>query len=385
MLILALLLLRHTRTTDSLPAAKSAEFLLRLAPPEAACALLRHTRTTDSLRRYETVCFSIVSRRAFAACALLLISSTGLLAQDVFTGVERIVAVGDVHGDYSALVEILRSAGIVDAKNKWAAGKTHLVQTGDLLDRGAESRKVMDLIISLEKQASKAGGRVHSLLGNHEAMNVYGDLRYAVPGEFAAFKTGDSAAIRDAFWQEQAPKIFPKPDQAARKVWDDEHPLGWLEHRYAFGPQGEYGRWIRSKKAVIRIDDTLFLHGGIGPKYATTPIAELNREIIERLKDLSKIKDGDIVTSDDGPLWYRGLAQSADSEDHLKQVLEANGVKRIVIGHTPTSGTIEKRYDGRVIVVDIGMAAAFGSRGRACLVIEQGNISVINRGRRQPL
>ena len=124
-------------------------------------------------------------------------------AQDTFNGVERIVAVGDVHGDFGAFVSVLRDAGVIDAKNKWIGGKTHLVQTGDVLDRGPDSRKVMDLLQALEKQAPKAGGRVHSLLGNHEVMNMYGDLRYVIPAEFAAFKTNDSEQTREAFWEQE--------------------------------------------------------------------------------------------------------------------------------------------------------------------------------------
>ena len=106
--------------------------------------------------------------------------------QAEWTGVERVVAVGDVHGDYGGFVEVLRSAGVIDQKLRWTGGKTHLVQTGDVPDRGADSRKAMDLLMNLEKQAAKAGGQVHALIGNHEAMNLYGDLRYTVPGEFAA-------------------------------------------------------------------------------------------------------------------------------------------------------------------------------------------------------
>jgi hypothetical protein len=127
---------------------------------------------------------------------ILILLFVGLLpsafAQDTWTGVDRVVAVGDVHGDYDAFVAILRAAEVIDSKGRWSGAKTHLVQTGDVLDRGADSRKAMDLLMSLEKQAAKAGGRVHALIGNHEAMNMYGDLRYADPGEFAAFKTADS-------------------------------------------------------------------------------------------------------------------------------------------------------------------------------------------------
>ena len=93
----------------------------------------------------------------------------------IWTGVERTVAVGDVHGDYDQLAAVLKSAGLIDEQGNWSGGKTHLVQNGDVLDRGPDSRKAMDLLMRLEKQAAEAGGYVHALIGNHEAMNVYGD------------------------------------------------------------------------------------------------------------------------------------------------------------------------------------------------------------------
>ncbi|MSR03122.1 MAG: hypothetical protein EXR94_10365 [Gemmatimonadetes bacterium] len=113
----------------------------------------------------------------------------GLLAQDSVVGVSRIVAVGDVHGDFAQFTTVLRQAGVIDAKNRWAGGQTHLVQTGDVPDRGPDSRQVMDLLMELTPQAEKAGGQVHALIGNHEAMRVLGDLRYVSPGEYEAFRT----------------------------------------------------------------------------------------------------------------------------------------------------------------------------------------------------
>src|SRR3981081_2430132 len=167
---------------------------------------------------------------AFAGVAVLVLSSRILggdrrnrSTQDqgagIWTGVERIVAVGDVHGDYDQLVAVLRSAGIIDEQGNWNGGKTHLVQNGDVLDRGPDSRKAMDLLMRLEKQASEAGGYVHALIGNHEAMNVYGDLRYTSPGEFAAFRDESSEKVREAAFQKEHP--------ADREAWEKQHPLGY--------------------------------------------------------------------------------------------------------------------------------------------------------------
>src|SRR5690349_8284260 len=102
----------------------------------------------------------MLSRRSILA--LLAGLALPAFAQDSFKDVQRIVAIGDIHGDYDQLVSILRASEVIDKSNHWVGGKTFLVQTGDLLDRGADAKKVMDLLIDLEPQAKKAGGRVLS-------------------------------------------------------------------------------------------------------------------------------------------------------------------------------------------------------------------------------
>ena len=87
---------------------------------------------------------------------------------DTFENVRRIVALGDIHGDYQRLQELLRTAGLVDAKNTWIGRDTHLVLTGDFVDRGDHSAQVMDLLMDLEPQARKAGGDLHALIGNQQ-------------------------------------------------------------------------------------------------------------------------------------------------------------------------------------------------------------------------
>src|SRR3981081_2710206 len=94
---------------------------------------------------------------------------------------ESIIAIADVHNDFDDFVAILRRTGLVDKQNHWIGGKTTFVQVGDLLDRGPKPREVMDLMRTLEKEAVQAGGRVVGLLGNHEMMNIMGDLRYVNP------------------------------------------------------------------------------------------------------------------------------------------------------------------------------------------------------------
>lgn len=299
--------------------------------------------------------------------------------QGVWEDVERTVAVGDVHGDYDQFVTVLKSAGLIDDQLNWSGGKTHLVQNGDVLDRGPDSRKAMDLLMRLEKQAMEAGGYVHALIGNHEAMNVYGDLRYTSAGEFAAFRDENSEKTRAAALKTE------HPVDAAR--WEEQHPLGYFEHRKHFNPDGDYGKWIASHDAVIKINDTLFLHGGISSRYASMKIKDINQSVREELKNQAKPKGG-IVTDTEGPLWYRGLAQGDASLEGLVDKIRKNfGVERIVLGHTYADAAITPRFDGKVILIDIGLSRVYDGTGKVgCLVIEKGKPPyVLHRGTRLEL
>ena len=110
-------------------------------------------------------------RRLLLATILCAIALTGLAAsiQDDWQGVERIVAIGDIHGDYDNYMAVLKNAGVVNRRGRWAAGKTHVVQVGDIPDRGPDTLKIIEHLQKLEKQAKKAGGRLHLLLGNHRS------------------------------------------------------------------------------------------------------------------------------------------------------------------------------------------------------------------------
>ena len=331
----------------------------------------------------------LLNRRNSLLLLFLVLAATPAVSQDTFQDVQRIVAVGDIHGDYNQLVSLLQSAGVIDRKNKWAGGKTHLVQTGDILDRGPDSRKAMDLLIDLEPQALKAGGRVHALLGNHEAMNLYGDLRYVSKEEYASYRAANSAELRDGYFNflmdDLKQKKTPPADEAAfRQTFDQEHPLGWVEHLQAFAPQGKYGKWLRQHNAIVKINDVVFLHGGIGPKYASKTIREINETIRAELNDLARVQNG-MASDDEGPLWYRGLAQGPEASltEHVEQVLKNYDARHMVIGHTVRAAVLP-RFGGRVITIDVGLSKVYGGPP-ALLIIESGKYYALHRGRKLDL
>ena len=206
----------------------------------------------------------------------------------------RVVAIGDIHGDFDAFRGMLEHAGIIDAAGRWIAGNTTLVQTGDITDRGPKVRAAMDLLIDLEGQAA-ARDRVVVLLGNHEAANLIGEGQYVTPAIYATFADERSEQRRQAAYEAyvkwcaaraaQLPSPVPRIYQPVGKGdWMAAHPLGFVEYRDAFGPQGRYGRWLRTKPVLVRLGDTVFLHGGLQPDRAPRKLEDINTQALIEIK-----------------------------------------------------------------------------------------------------
>jgi hypothetical protein len=309
------------------------------------------------------------------------------------TSSQRIVAVGDLHGDYDAWIAIARAAGLVDARNRWAGGSATLVQLGDITDRGPDSLRIIRHLRQLHREAPRSGGRVAVVLGNHEAMNVTGDLRYVHPGEYAAFADNESGKRRQQYFEQNRARIEKAyrardPKLSANllhQAWLKDTPLGLIEHRMAWAPDGELGRWAIGNPAVLKIGDTLFVHGGLAREYAAVPIAEINRRVAASLAAREEATSA-IINDPLGPLWYRGLiirdvagktgeeGQSAAPatlrdgqsrparEQELTSVLAAHGARRLVVGHTPSPRGIVVEQNGRLVRVDTGISRHYGGR-----------------------
>jgi hypothetical protein len=354
-------------------------------------------------------------RRFLIAAAILLHAALAVAESGSpyrFDGADRIVVFADVHGAYDPLIAILRETGVIDASLHWSAGRTRLVGLGDLVDRGPDSRKVLDLLMRLEGEAAAAGGAVHQILGNHEVMNIAGDLRYVSPPEFASYAGEEDAAAREATWR----LILAKDPAASRAEFDTAFPPGYFGHQALFAPDGRYGRWLLGKPMLVVINDTAFVHAGLPPLVASLGLDATNVSLhaaldgyleawqsvtgalglvrpigfLERPETLAalpapadadaigKLQDGPLFTPD-GPTWYRGqaLCNVYAETANLDAALAKLGVGRVIEGHTVTpTGRVLRRFDGRVVLLDTGMLApAYHGRASA-MVFENGQWSV---------
>jgi len=269
--------------------------------------------------------------------------------------VGEIVAVGDVHGAVEKLILLLQSTGLVDGNLSWTGRDRHLVLNGDLVDRGWADRAVLDLARRLQQEAEQAGGRVHILLGNHEVMNLVGDLRYVSVESFAEFADLERPSDREAGWSE-----FKRKYQGQRirvqEAFDQERPPGYFGRLHAMAPDGEYGSWLAMQPAAIKINGFVFVHGGLTPEVAALGLDGINERMREAIaKGGTKSTTGHLTR---GPLWYRGnsLENERIERRPLAEALRSLDARGLVVGHTPTaSRTITSRFKQTLYRTDVGL------------------------------
>lgn len=257
--------------------------------------------------------------------------------------VARIAVLSDVHGQYDLLVQLLRSNGIVGRDLRWRYGRGRLVVVGDVFDRGPKVNQALWLLYSLEQQAREAGGAVHYLVGNHEAMALGGDLRYVNPGYQRS-----AAALGESY-----PRLY--------------------------GPDSVLGQWLRTRQVIARVGGMLFVHGGIAPEYVAGDF-DTERSNAGYRASLGTPKSAwkddpqllPLYNGTTSPIWYRGyFLDPALDQAQVDAIAARLGVSRIVVGHT-THHRIASYFDGRVIGVDSGIK---NGRSGEILLIEDGKFS----------
>ena len=238
----------------------------------------------------------------------------------VFSGEFPIVALSDIHGQFDLMKTLLRNNGIIDNEYHWAFGNGHLVITGDIFDRGDFVTETLWFLYQLEQQAKKLGGRVHLLLGNHEVMILENDQRY-----------------------------LSKKYQKVTQIFNQD--INQL-----FGSNTLLGKWLRSKPTILKLNNILFMHGGLHPMYAEKgySVENINNLVLSAIKQkdlnhpLTEAQHNIIRVN--GPLWFRGYFDALDQVD-VDKLLAHYDVDHIIVGHT-SYDTIQLRAHGKIIGID---------------------------------
>ena len=254
----------------------------------------------------------------------------------------RVVALGDVHGGYERLVNLLSVGGLIkrDAQSpvgySWDGGDQLLVCTGDLIDKGDRAIDVIDLMQSLEAQAPASGGEVIITLGNHEA-------------EFLAH-----------------------PEKKKATEFRDELSKKGIDPLAVSQGQKPYGDWMMNRPFAARINDWFFAHGG-------NTSGRSIKELSKGFRDAADQGDwgSALIVGDDSILeaqeWWKG---DGKAKELLDDYLAALNCKHIVFGHDPSAfhkkGEIGQEKDGRIFLIDVGMSPAIDYSKGALLLIETG-------------
>jgi hypothetical protein len=162
--------------------------------------------------------------------------------------------------------------------------------------------------------------------------------------------------------------------------------------RVAFGRNGRFGEWLRKLDTVVRINGVLFVHGGISPGIAGMSCDAINtavrREMTSDIENTRGAALESLSAREDGPLWYRGLAQEPEGfASTVDDILAKQNARAIVIAHTlAPAARINPRFGGKVVQIDTGMQPAYVETGRAsALEIRDGVVTAIYTDRRDVL
>ena len=293
----------------------------------------------------------------------------------------RLVAIGDVHGDFKQTMRALELGKVMDAEGRWIGGDTVLVQVGDILDRGDNELAIMRKFASLAKQARKEGGDVLVVHGNHEIMNVLGDFRYATKGayaECARYAEAKRQKLVEKLGEENAPPLPETPEDVNPETY-----RGVLARRDLFLPGGEMAMRMAKNPTVLQVGDTVFAHAGIDMRVVEYGFQALNDDVAAWMAGVKKTPPN-MVLEEKGVVWTReyggadaGVTAEASACRRLGEALDAVGAKRLVVGHTPQQGGVSSGCGGRLWRSDVGVSRGIYGAKPQVIEIVNGRVRVL--------
>lgn len=292
----------------------------------------------------------------------------------------RVIAIGDLHGDLEAFLAILKDRNLIDELGKWSGEKTNLVILGDYHDRGADTRYIMDYFMDLKPQAQKSGGDLQVVMGNHEFLVLEADLRYTTDAELESFEGFPQPKLdnttsplyerliksaRSSARQAFAPvKTLPngKKIQIPLPAKSRQAVEGFVAAHFG---DSKYAKWVYEGLPMLKLGNSLFVHGGITEWALEVPFSNVNSMIkswagfFQGLLPLPDQKKTGWSIGDKGPLWDRTMALNKLDLDLVNEILQKLEVKRVVVGHT-TKDEVEALYENQVFAIDTGNSDFYG-------------------------
>ncbi|XP_061343996.1 shewanella-like protein phosphatase 2 [Gastrolobium bilobum] len=282
----------------------------------------------------------------------------------------RLIAIGDLHGDLKKTKQALRLGGLIDASDRYIGGSATVVQVGDVLDRGGDELKILYFLEKLKREAARSGGRIITMNGNHEIMNVEGDFRYVtetgveefrVWGEWFRMGNNMKSLCRGLEVPKDPLEGIPMGFNGVRKELFD----GFRARVAALRPNGPISRrFLAQNVTVLIVGDSIFVHGGLLPQHVSYGLEKINEEVRDWLRGSTGQFSPPYCRGRDAVVWLRKFSDEVEKDcdcSTLEHVLSTvPGVKRMIMGHTIQTAGINGACENRAIRIDVGMSKGCG-------------------------
>jgi hypothetical protein len=246
---------------------------------------------------------------------------------------EKLYILGDLHGDLENTKIALQKAGLINSDNQWIKSNCKLIQMGDQVDAVCRTKdkekcnniinldvEVIYFMEEMARQAEKFNSKVISILGNHEIMNIYGDLRFVAENDIKRIG-------------------------------------GRNERLRLFQPGSELAKLLSNRPLIYKYNDYIFCHGGLSMSMLKkNSIEDMNNQTKEWL--LNQRRQPEFLETEDSPIWSRKFAFDMGNQSELDQILKHTKSKKIFVGHTVVDN-IQSKYEGKFWLTDVGISSTF--------------------------
>jgi hypothetical protein len=273
----------------------------------------------------------------------------------------RVVVIGDLHSDIHAARQAFQLAGGTDESDAWIGGALTIVQLGDMIGRSDDERQVLDFLFAVRDRAQAAGGKVHLLVGNHEVMGGRVDNQAVGTNPFPGYEDLTDLALDDARLQILA---------------EYERKRG-----AALMSGGPYAKRFAELPTVLQLGETVYVHGGVVPRWAEYGLDKINAEVSHWLFGNCPEPDSSLGVDDgDRVMWTRQFSRMVDATDCalLDQSLAILGAKRMIVAHTVQS-TITGYCDDKVWAVDVGMSRYYAGPIEVLEIVDDEVLTVLRQ------